>query len=149
MAAPQNLSDCCQPAVSADARVLILGETNTIAAIHWPKADQSIPLAPLEGRYELAVLIDPDTLNDQLSGDHYLALARDQWAKQVLSLQTLPIDEHTSDQRYFALGYRRRQLTTQLKSKYIAYGFCINHYKTTPDWLNSKYWANPERWHKN
>lgn len=28
------------------------------------------------------------------------------------------------------------------------YGFDIAHYKQTPDWLNSKYWAHPERFDK-
>ncbi|MDD3447840.1 MAG: DUF6231 family protein [Gammaproteobacteria bacterium] len=26
------------------------------------------------------------------------------------------------------------------------YGFDIATYKVTPDWLNSRYWANPELW---
>ncbi|MGD8939893.1 MAG: DUF6231 family protein [Gammaproteobacteria bacterium] len=28
------------------------------------------------------------------------------------------------------------------------YAFDIASYKTTPDWLNNKYWANPELWDK-
>jgi hypothetical protein len=28
------------------------------------------------------------------------------------------------------------------------YGFDIANYKRTPDWLNAKQWANPERWNK-
>lgn len=28
------------------------------------------------------------------------------------------------------------------------YGFDISDYKRTPDWLNSKYWANPRLWDK-
>ena len=28
------------------------------------------------------------------------------------------------------------------------YGFDIANYKQTPDWLNARHWANPERWNK-
>ncbi|WP_290652932.1 DUF6231 family protein [Aquisalimonas sp.] len=28
------------------------------------------------------------------------------------------------------------------------YGFDVGTYKTTPDWLNPRYWANPELWGK-
>jgi len=28
------------------------------------------------------------------------------------------------------------------------YCFDIDHYKTTPDWLNPRHWANPELWDK-
>lgn len=28
------------------------------------------------------------------------------------------------------------------------YGFELKNYKSTPDWLNAQYWANPEMWDK-
>ena len=31
---------------------------------------------------------------------------------------------------------------------YIIYAYNISNYKMTPDWLNSKNWANPELWEK-
>jgi hypothetical protein len=29
-----------------------------------------------------------------------------------------------------------------------AWGFDIHTYKEVPDWLNAKYWANPQNWGK-
>jgi hypothetical protein len=29
---------------------------------------------------------------------------------------------------------------------YLLYLFDLHTYKPAPDWLNSKYWAHPERW---
>jgi hypothetical protein len=37
----------------------------------------------------------------------------------------------------------------QVESKPLyLYQYAIETYKTTPDWLNSKFWANPERWRR-
>lgn len=40
--------------------------------------------------------------------------------------------------------------TTKCAGKYAAmcFEFNIADYKRTPDWLNSRYWANPQRWNK-
>ncbi len=45
-----------------------------------------------------------------------------------------------------ALGYRRSAGSRKLTSGWAIYYYDIHDYKTTPDWLNRRYWANPERW---
>ncbi|RLK50528.1 hypothetical protein DFR31_0430 [Alkalispirillum mobile] len=42
-----------------------------------------------------------------------------------------------------ALGLTRLQ---DWDKTHALYGFDIDTYKTTPDWLNPDYWANPELW---
>ena len=47
-----------------------------------------------------------------------------------------------------ALGLRLiKRYTYQGKPLHL-YQFDIIDYKTTPDWLNSRHWANPEMWDK-
>lgn len=48
----------------------------------------------------------------------------------------------------FALGFTRLgELETDGEPLRL-YAFDLNAYKTTPDWLNSRYWAHPELWGK-
>lgn len=48
------------------------------------------------------------------------------------------------------IGYGMRLVSTYTKDakRLQMYKFDIADYKDTPDWLNAKYWANPERWDK-
>jgi len=56
--------------------------------------------------------------------------------------------------RFFAFGFRRMAQTTMAELTEqdgmsgdwpIIYEYRLADYKRTPDWLNAKYWANPER----
>lgn len=47
---------------------------------------------------------------------------------------------------FIALGYRRSANSRSLTSGWALYYYDIHDYKPTPDWLNKRYWANPERW---
>lgn len=44
------------------------------------------------------------------------------------------------------MGYRRLPGNRELSPGWAVYYYDIHDYKTTPDWLNKKYWANPLRW---
>lgn len=148
MAEEQSLSDCCQPSVGPDDSVLILGEAPSALSAVWPNAEHQTPEASLAHRYELAVLIDPQSLTTE-SISQLVAVARDRWARQVLVLVPKLSNNHNTEREFFALGFKHRQLPEALNVDFAAYGFSITRYKTTPDWLNSRYWANPERWNKN
>lgn len=141
-----RLSDCCQPALPADARVLLLGAAPAEALELWPQAQREPPDASPSPRFDLALLVGPEALGQ---GESWIARARDQWASQVLVLLPGARADHDTEQAYFALGFSRRALPHSLIDKYVAFGFSLSRYKHTPDWLNAKYWANPERWNKN
>ena len=41
-------------------------------------------------------------------------------------------------------GFRKLQLEHQGTIRLFEY--CLSEYKQPPDWLNARYWANPERY---
>ena len=47
---------------------------------------------------------------------------------------------------FIAMGFRRSSGSRDLPNDWNVYRFDIHDYKTTPNWLSSRYWANPERW---
>jgi hypothetical protein len=48
----------------------------------------------------------------------------------------------------FALGLERMSRAQENGKSMELFGFDIRRYKTTPDWLNARYWANPQLWDK-
>lgn len=149
MAEEQSLNDCCQPSVGPDDSVLILGEAPSAFSSAWPHAERQTPNSSLTHRYELAVLADPQSLTTTDTICQLVARARDRWARQVLVLLPKQSNNHITEREFFALGFNHRQLPEALQTDFAAYGFSITRYKPTPDWLNSRFWANPERWNKN
>lgn len=123
------------------------GEWNTVGL------DQLYALAFTQ-RYDLAVVnilnsnnqssvdqkIDSSSLINQQTITQGLTRLRDLLARQVLVL---------ADPQYspllHALGFSKIE---QLEQNTIIWQFNILSYKQIPDWLNSKYWANPENWDK-
>lgn len=57
--------------------------------------------------------------------------------------ETRPTDAWSHDE-FVALGLQPLLQKGPLR----IYGFDINAYKDTPDWLNAAHWANPELWGK-
>ena len=49
---------------------------------------------------------------------------------------------------WLAMGMRRLAGDDARPARYGIYGFSMADYKTTPDWLNSRFWAHPERYGK-
>ena len=48
-----------------------------------------------------------------------------------------------ADTAFFAFGFRKLQLAEQGSVRLFEY--CLSEYKQPPDWLNARYWANPDR----
>jgi hypothetical protein len=82
-----------------------------------------------------------------------LARLRDVHAKQLYALA--PIGKawlkHSSFWEYndlLGLGMERVNVYAQNGLPLALLKFDLRTYKTTPEWLNSKYWARPELWDK-
>jgi hypothetical protein len=90
---------------------------------------------------------------DRPCADHLLARLRDMHTKRLLVI--VPIgnlwenhQSHWQEADLLALGFIvKAKIQVEQKPVHV-YAFDIASYKTTPDWLNSKYWANPELWGK-
>lgn len=100
---------------------------------------------PFQQRYDLAVIKLNDLELKQLSQPEKTQLIvklRDLWAKRIV------ICADMADEKLLrALGFQQL-LNYQLSEQQALWLFNILSYKQVPDWLNAKYWANPENWDK-
>ncbi|MBA56033.1 MAG: hypothetical protein CMK89_16400 [Pseudomonadales bacterium] len=98
-------------------------------------------------RVEL-VAIGADALNDVDHRNALIAKCRDQLSQKVVL--ELPQELQQKDQDgmtetdCLALGFIRCAVTES--NRY--YLFDLKTYKPVPDWLNPKFWANPQNWDK-
>ncbi len=109
---------------------------------HCP-TDQLISL-PFQQRSDLAVLHLQGEL-DPPSATQGLTRLRDLLARRVLVIVT---DDALTDmpEQLRALGFS--QLDGQAEQPWQIWQFNILAYKQVPDWLNARFWANPENWGK-
>ena len=66
----------------------------------------------------------------------------------LIELQYDPNDKTAAlnfRQACFAMGFRRALNMVSDGSEYQLYEYRLKNYKQAPDWLNSRFWANPER----
>ena len=101
---------------------------------------------PWQKRYALAIAHLPSSLTAS-QALHLLSSLRDLHARQVLAF--IPIDAfnwHAAD--LLALGMQRHARFEQEQQLIEAWSFDIKTYKPVPDWLNPRFWANPENWNK-
>lgn len=114
--------------------------------------EQAAAAASELGRYDLAVIVDLEaTARPTLA--HLIARLRDINARRLLLLA-----EVGTVAGEYAKGWSRADLVG-LGLEWLSacrydgrtvdlYHFDIDTYKTTPDWLNSRYWANPDLFDK-
>ena len=113
--------------------------------------------APFNRRYTLGCLIQPFDFTSvsinqesqaQLIQASYSSIAirlRDLFAEQSLLLTYTP----SSGLNFASLGYIPLTIETPDElPDLISWQFNLYDYKQRPDWLNAKYWANPENFDK-
>lgn len=97
---------------------------------------------PFTERFAAALMLIYD--NDEAQSTQLtIGRLRDVLAERVLVL----IPEHSqqwSTATMLGFGFKR---IAELKG-WQAWGFDIHTYKEVPDWLNAKFWANPQNWGK-
>lgn len=97
-------------------------------------------------RFDLAIVADtlerlPDEAAAQLIGR-----LRDLHTQRFLAL--VPMGGVWTNTTMIAYGLKRCARFDADDTTYGLYRFNIYDYKETPDWLNARYWAHPERWGK-
>jgi hypothetical protein len=119
-------------------RVHALPDARTVADL---ETDVTVDLALVAGLLEEC---------DKRGAEIMLARLRDVQARRVLIvMDTERAAAQGWDQNaMFALGFERIQRVTESGRPFELYGFDIRRYKVTPDWLNARFWANPELWNK-
>ena len=144
-------------AESGDKPVLLLGDVASclhgadITRVMHPAPDDV--LAGAGRRFELAVVVGVLEGLGREPGGALLAALRDLAARRLL----VAVPASPAQERYRSVWTRDDMLAHGLDAlghaRYEAqtlavYGFDINQYKRTPDWLNARGWANPENWGK-
>ncbi len=84
---------------------------------------------------------------DRRQAEQLLASLRDLHARRVL----LRLQSNTGVLKHsdvMAFGFTRLARLHVRSAVVQYYGFDLYSYKTTPDWLNARYWANPELFDK-
>ncbi len=95
------------------------------------------------GRQDLVLVGGLEAL-PRKDGEILLSRLRDVYARRVLARVVLGGTWRHNDMTAF--GFTR--LAEMDPADGVLYGFDVASYKTTPDWLNPRYWANPELWDK-
>ena len=107
------------------------------------RPEQTLDALPRHGRQDL-VLVGALEAFPRADGEILLSRLRDLYARRVLArLRPSPEWEHRD---MTAFGFTR--LARLGANHGLLYGFDMATYKTTPDWLNPRFWANPELWGK-
>lgn len=96
---------------------------------------------PADQRFDLAIVTEPEPHLGIKMTTALLAALRDVHARRLLILVS---GNSAIDLK--ALGFSL--LADYPDNARQLYGFELKNYKSTPDWLNAQYWANPEMWDK-
>jgi hypothetical protein len=101
---------------------------------------------PFQQRFDLAIvrldLLEKDQ-NNEKDFIQMLVKLRDLFAKRLLVTATL------QDEKILrALGLTKLMSDQYQDVDFAIWQFNILTYKQVPDWLNAKFWANPENWDK-
>ncbi|MBF7690487.1 DUF6231 family protein [Acinetobacter pollinis] len=102
---------------------------------------------PFTQRYDLSFVVFNDeverlSLSEQT---HLIVKLRDLWAKHVVVMCS---SRYTNLMRELGFSQMLREQGEGDSPILELWQFNILDYKSTPDWLNSKFWANPENWNK-
>lgn len=109
------------------------------SVLNKPQSATTTPSAGNSGNTDTSGIASHTPSTDTLS--HGITRLRDLLARRVLILAGV---QHTPLLR--ALGFSQIEQLEQ--AQLVIWQFNILSYKQVPDWLNSKYWANPENWGK-
>lgn len=99
----------------------------------------------LNNRYSLAIVND---CLDQISTDEgtfLLAKLRDLYCKHLVVLQTNSSEDWQAT-AFYALGLKHLTVDSGSDQSLQLYEYNIHNYKWNPQWLNNRFWANPDRW---
>lgn len=124
-----------------------------IGMLPWPKSaavgevlsmQTALQSASQRSRAELAVAA-LESSDDARDARQLIAVMRDLLARQLLVF--VP-ENLLDDTTLIGLGLTRQARYEVGGTNWQAWSHDIRTYKSVPDWLNPKFWANPENWNK-
>lgn len=141
------------PLIAATLTATGAREVIRIGHMEWPTGtitgeylsmDEALAADVPQGRKELAIAcLEPES--DARHARQLIAVMRDLLARQLLVF--VP-EKLLDDTALIGLGLSR-QARFDIEGVYWqAWSYDIRTYKSVPDWLNPRFWANPENWNK-
>ncbi|WP_018946300.1 DUF6231 family protein [Thioalkalivibrio sp. AKL17] len=106
---------------------------------------QALLAEPPVRRESLVLVLDVLAEMDTATGQQLLGGLRDRWAEETLILHRRR-DTRWDLNAFLALGFRREPAAETATPEHAVYRTSLYDYKLTPDWLNARFWANPEMW---
>ena len=77
-----------------------------------------------------------------------IARLRDVLTRRVLIDISLDSTKDWTQTDFIGMGFQCLARYEIASAKHEIYAFDLRHYKPAPDWLNAKFWANPQLWDK-
>lgn len=114
-------------------------------AWHW-RTPADLLQEPWRQRHDFAAAWLPASL-DARDALHVLSALRDLHARQLLAFVPLSAYGWHED-TLLGLALQRQARFEHEGQLYEAWSYDIRTYKAVPDWLNPRFWANPENWGK-
>ncbi len=121
---------------------------------HINRSNNIIESIETAGMHDIAVVSNTLETLDQNTAGSIIARLRDLYCHRLLVLMPLNIEsadnDHNSPAKWQTVDLLAFGLTklTQYPNNICLYEYNILNYKSVPDWLNAKNWANPELWNK-
>jgi hypothetical protein len=146
------------------ASVLLVGEALSVLAtelethVTCPKVykahNESVEkVLKTHPRFDLLVVHQYLESLSLIEGRQFLAKMRDRHAKRLVVFYDAQLQAKNNCPQldrlaFFSLGFKSPEGIAQAKTSSTLYEYSLKDYKTVPDWLNARFWANPERWNK-
>lgn len=140
-------SDVLAVMPQAECLVTALADLPTVRVHHiW--GDDLLQRLDAAGSTAMAVVADRLESMTAAQGRALLAALRDRYSQCCAVMVREPWASSADwDRAAFAsLGFRTLQGAEAAGHR--LYVYALKDYKHTPDWLNARFWANPERWDK-
>ncbi|MFO7704205.1 MAG: DUF6231 family protein [Halopseudomonas sp.] len=109
-----------------------------------------VPLAAelTSRRYDLAIVADQLEALAMRTGVELLAGLRNLSVSRMAVLVDLQQAEGWQENDFFGLAMQRHARFNKDDRSLTLFTYDLAEYKNVPDWLNSKYWANPDMFDK-
>ena len=119
-------------------------------AIQCSQISVSDSLSALDGlgRFDLVIALGALSELDKKHGELLLGSLRNLHAKRLLLSHTPCPNWSLQDFLAFAMSELNRYPANADSPEQQLFEYNIFSYKSVPDWLNNKFWANPKMWDK-
>lgn len=153
MTLPSNLSKCILPFIQqySGQRCLLVGELAQMTSIMAQDTRSHALATPFTLKQlselppiDMAIVSDLVEKSAKVVALECLAALRNQYAQRILLLVNEQQNTHWQLTDYLGLGFKKRGEF----DGYGVYSYAIEDYQFKKDWLNSRYWANPDRFDK-